>query len=880
MITVWTLRNPFDRTRDRVCQCYDGNVSIADIAPNTPQPFIAMRNGMAVLRGMWGEPLAQGDVVHFMLLPQGGDGDGGKNPLRTLLMVAVVAFAPTMGATLSGTFGFTSTFAANMFTGFSALIGLSLVNRLIPAELAKPTTPQMGASLAAPSPTYNLQAQGNTARLDAAIPVHYGRCIAYPDFAAQPYIEYAGNEQYLYQLLCLGQGEYDIEAVRIEDTPIENFEEITYEVIAPGGSLTLFPANVATSVEVSGQEMATDVYLGGFVANASGTQVNALGIDFILPRGLYYFNGSGQLEEMSITFVVEARTIDDNGDPTGSYTTLLTQTYTGRTTTPQRYSERLDVSLDRYEVRVKRTDTKQTGSEYGHEIFWGGLRAYFPETRNFGDVTLIALRMRASNNLSAQASRKINVISTKKVPVYDGADWSAPQASTSIAWAFADACRNTTYGAGLDDAQIDLDALFELDAVWSSREDEFNGRFDQALNFWEAIGKIAQAGRAKAYIQGGIVRIVRDSAQTVPVCLFSAGNIVQNTLSIDYLLPNADRADCVEVSYWDNTYFAPRRVTCVLDGGTSAKPAKLDYFGVTNRQQAYREGLYQAANNVYRRRVIKFSTEMEGFIPSIGDLIAINDDMPAWGQFAEAVAYDATSKTLTLSEPLTWASGTHYVGLRHKNGSLATAITVTPGALDNQVVLATDPDFTIYTGAVDERTHVVFGAGETYRHPAKVTSIRPRDLYSCEIEAISEDPSVHTAEDGMTVPPIQTSQLTTRYTAPVIADLKISSSASDNSKALLTWTAAPGADTYQIEMAFGFSTTDATLDWTRVGETSANNYAVTALYGAQTLIRVRAVGLAIGNWVTLYYGSSADYMWSADSNLMWDADPDTLMWRY
>ena len=55
------------------------------------------------------------------------------------------------------------------------------------------------------------------ARLDQAIPVQYGRVCAYPDFAAQPYVEYAGNEQYLYQLLTGRRDMNPAEARRLEE---------------------------------------------------------------------------------------------------------------------------------------------------------------------------------------------------------------------------------------------------------------------------------------------------------------------------------------------------------------------------------------------------------------------------------------------------------------------------------------------------------------------------------------------------------------------------------------------------------------------------------------------------------------------------------------
>ncbi len=205
---------------------------------------------------------------------------------------------------------------------------------------------------------------------------------------------------------------------------------------------------------------------------------------------------------------------------------------------------------------------------------------------------------------------------------------------------------------------------------------------------------------------------------------------------------------------------------------------------------------------------------------------------------------------------------------------------VSRGAADNELVLTTRPVTVPYTGQDYERTHIAFGWGETWRQLAKVIAVRPRGLHQVEIEAINEDPSVHSADQGVTAPAVVTSQLTTLYTTPLIADLTLRSSTTDNSKALLTWTPAPGAETYQIEMAAGSNPYAANLVWTRVGETSANNFAVTSLYGAQTLIRVRGVGMTAGPWVALFYGSSADYMWVSDAQLMWQTDAASPMWRY
>nr|MCU0919684.1 MoaD/ThiS family protein [Burkholderiaceae bacterium] len=222
--TVSIIHDPFHPARGRELRAVLSPVSLGELAPATSRPFICLRNGEPVLRREWTQQVQDADVIAFVTLPQGGG--GGSNPMRLLLMIAVVALQPWAVGAVSSAFNvaLSSTAASLVGAGFVAG-GMMLVNALIPPP--KPPSFASAASLAAPSPTYSLQAQGNYARLDAAIPVQYGRVKAYPDFASQPYAEYSGNEQYLYQLLVVGQGEYEIESINIEDTPITSFDEIT-----------------------------------------------------------------------------------------------------------------------------------------------------------------------------------------------------------------------------------------------------------------------------------------------------------------------------------------------------------------------------------------------------------------------------------------------------------------------------------------------------------------------------------------------------------------------------------------------------------------------------------------------------------------------------
>jgi hypothetical protein len=1125
-----TTHDPFHPYKGMEQLVIETPVPLWKLAPKTDKPFVCLRNGEPVLRRYWDETVEDADVITFYTLPLGGGGD--SNPLRILLMIVVAWAAPFVAGYLNMSIGLQG-FAFEVFAGAVGLVGSMLVSALFPAP--RMPTPNQAAALASASPTYSLQGQGNAARIGASIPSQYGRVKCYPDFGAQPYTEYVGNEQYLYQLFVIGQGHYDIEAVQIEDTDISSWEEVAYEVVAPSGTLTLFPSNVTTSLEVSGQELAgrrsatysqsgttitvtladhalapgaklyldftsgtaidgrysvvnatggtftvtatdstttsgncnVDVYVGPFIVNAPDTEANALAIDIVCPRGLYSVNQStGAIESATVKFVAEYREIDDDGMPIGTWQQWTEETITASTTTPQRFSFRHGVAPSRYEVQARRTNAKSSVSTVGDDLAWTGLRAYLPETTDFGDITLLAVRMKASNNLSMQASRKIAVTSTRKLYTWEtGTGWSAnPTASQSIAWAIADMLKNANYGRGLPDSRIDLDGLVALGQEWASRNDKFNFRFDNTLTLWEALTQAAACGRAKPFIQGGIVRVVRDSAQSTPVALFSMRNIIKGSFSVEFLTPTEDTADCVEVTYFSDVAWVPRTVTSALPGSLKQVPAKISLLGITDRDQAHREGIYYAAANFYRRTVIRFSTEMEGFIPSIGDLIAVQHDMPQWGQASDCthqisimnlvprsedfgywawadayvakwplttpdggtscdriVEHDTTAEhgmgrtdvtvnsgtsytfsiwvkdysgdrsvmirpgnvaafgsqafvvirpdtgevlavgddvlgyvveddgdgwfhvsvtaqadgnaaigmvvvlcgpTITSISPTytgnyssgVWLWGAqlitthsskgydwrrpyvktetvpvtratalvedqfdwsipspHYVAVKRRDGSVQGPYEVEWASKHGVSFVSASPD--MFVTEEYERTVFVFGSANTWSQMAKVISIKPRGLTQVDIEAVNEDPSVHTADQGVTAPPIVSSQLPTVYTAPVIEGLVSKSSVDNPNLALLSWRPAAGADYYIIE---------ASVDdehWTRVTETRAANFIGQAIYGSATIFRVCGVGLTKGPWVKNYYGLYSDYMWYQDSVLMWDADQNTLMWR-
>ena len=399
MAHVVICHNPFLCERGREVVAVNYPITIAKWLDNTHAvtlelPTICLINGNALLRQDWQTTIINThDVITFVVLPQGHG--GGRKIFHAVLMVAVMVAAPAIGGALAGAIGITSGIGVGLMTAGVALAGSALVNVLVPPPIA--SSSQGFDNVPTPSPTYSLQGRGNQARLSQPIPVIYGHHIIYPDLASQPYVHYDHNDEYLHQLHCIGQGEYAIEQIRIEDTPINAFAEITYQIVPPGSSVTLFAPDVITAPEVAGQELLSTGnggnYVGGFVVNPADTIATQISIDIVIPRGLYYANDSGGLDARSVNWVIDARQIDNEGNPLDDWQRLGSETVRAATNTAQRKTYHYTVAPGRYEVRALRTNNKDMNARAGNELRWAGLKATLEQPTDVGNVTLLAIKL-------------------------------------------------------------------------------------------------------------------------------------------------------------------------------------------------------------------------------------------------------------------------------------------------------------------------------------------------------------------------------------------------------------------------------------------------------------------------------------------------------
>jgi hypothetical protein len=775
------------------------------------RPTICLFNGQPILRKDWGAKIGSDDVVTFVTL------------------VGTWALVPLI---------------------------ISLVLTAVSVVLALVVKAPTGISEKGPDPVYELDGQRNQVRLGYPIEVPYGRPRLFPSYAARPFAAFENNDQFQFQLFCLGQGAYETGQVLVEDTPIENFSEIEYAIYQPGEAVTLFPDNVVTSSEVTGTELFgpnETKYTApgnGFVANGIGTLTELLQIDLSFPQGLYYTNTDGSFGTHTINVTIEYREIDAAGVPVGigSWQTFELFTRTLSTQTPQRFTLQKAVPAGRYAVRAYRTNNKDFDARAVNVARWDALRAVLPSTRNYGDVTLLAVKARATNNLSGAAASKINLYATRKLPVWDGTAWTL-KATRSIVWAFVDIFRSQ-YGGRLTDEYFDLDALLELDAVYSARGEWFDYVFDQQTTAWDAARLVARVGRAVPMLSGSLVTMIRDAPQVAAMAVFTPANIVEGSFRWNVKLAGFQANDGVEVTYVDAETWKPETLLCLIGDDVGDDPEKIELRGCTGRNHAYQLGLYLRGTRKYQKENVQITTGLEGHIPTYGDLAKVSHDLPRWG--TSGLILDISLNRVTLSEPVIFEVGTAYVLLiRLRDGTASGPWNVTPGDHAREVLLASPLD---HPPAMSDRMELplfAFGAVGLESKRLTVVHLAPGEGETVDVGFVNYAPEIYEF-DSITAPPLgDPGGPVVVPLAPSVTGLAVVPIYGDAAHVRAVWNWTLGARYYLVET----SVTGAA--WNALGTVQTTSLDI-PFAGGELYVRVAAVGAAQGPW------------------LVWHGDPSTL----
>lgn len=735
----------------------------------------------------------------------GGGSDGRPSTAKTIgsivAMVALMVLAPYAGGALAGAMGLTGATIggvaySSIFAGFILAAGGALLSQFMKPKAAQPA--------ASAKSLYSISASSNQARPLGMIPVGYGQRLRYPEYAAPPYSTFDGDDQFLYQLFCIGCGAYEPRRFLLDDTPwwtAEDglnpaFADIQFQWVPPGEQVTLFPVNVTSASEVSGQRLPSPSkdpvrqgYLGPFVINPPETEAKEIWLDFVWPSGAGATR-KGKEYPVNTSLLAEGRKVDGAGAPIGGesapWVKLLEKTYSISTKVAHRITEKVVVGGGRWQVRAKRVNdsyqdvTLDPDLQAHDDVSWTGVRALIDGQQSFSGVTMLATVMKADAQTSGGTQNRIGVIARRKIEVFKGGTWQVATSRNPVDAAI-DMWRNADYSAGLSAANLVLpDLLHQRDAA-DARGDTFDHFFEDSISIQDAIETALRVIKANPAFIGDRLSVVRDEPKS-PRMVFTDQEIVRGSLTIKRQLLDDTWADGVVVNYFDER---TNRAASAASIEGLLRPARVELPGISKAEQAADCAAYLAAVNRYRRRRVQFQCELEGRMLKRGDLVLIQSELPqTWGEGGEVRSYLNVNGVLqlTLDRPVTWTAGQlHFLLLRQRNGRPYGPVQVTSAtfsviALSMSDLAAVEAQQGSIYVQVLERTETEdppsysFSVGSPREYRGLVVAATMRDFVAT-IDTVIEAKEVYGATPG-SVPPIpQVPAIFDRTLAPVITSI-------------------------------------------------------------------------------------------------------------
>jgi hypothetical protein len=705
-----------------------------------------------------------GTRVTIRCLPSGGGGGGGKNPLRTILTLAVVAAAAFAGPALG-----MALFGAEMTTILgiqvaTATIGSALIGGvgfLIANAIAPPARPKMralssgaGGISERDSPTLSIEGVRNRANLFGVVPRVLGKHRMTPPFGALPYTEIVGDDQYLRFVVVWGYGPLSITDLRIGETPLSEFEGVETETVQGNPSdppLTFFPDDVF-------EDSLSTKLDTGWTTRTSQPDADEISVDVTFPQGLVQYTREGDKQSNSVTVEVE-------WSPAGqsTWTSAGTIAVTAKTISAVRRGLRwMTNARAQYDVRLRRTTPDGSSTRTFEEVDWTALRTIRNEDPiKMTGLAKTAVRIKATEQMKGVVDT-FNGIVESIIQDWDSATQTwVERATSNPASLYREVLQGAANARPLGDSRIDLANLQDWHEKCASAGCEFNMVIDFASTVIETLADIAAAGRAARAIRDGKWGVVIDELQSVPVQHFTP----RNSWGFQGEKPFVDLPHAWRVRFANREKEWRQDERIVYDDGydvtTATKFEALDLPGITDPDQVWKDGRFHIAVARLRPETYTFFTDIENIVCTKGDLVRVTHDVPLWGLGSGRVksvqddgAGNATG--VTVDEAFAMEAGKSYTArFRKSDGSSLLANLVTTLGEQTALTFATPIPLSSAPAAGDL---VMFGEAGSESVELIVRGIESGSGLTARIVCVDAAPAVHQADTG-TIPPFD-SQVT------------------------------------------------------------------------------------------------------------------------
>lgn len=463
-------------------------------------------------------------------------------------------------------------------------------------------------------------------------------------------------------------------------------------------------------------------WVGSFSATPGNELCSAIEYDVMLTQGLGHVDKKGNLNPENIA--VEIRYREDNNDPwitvekwwNGSYKDAVAFTGLIEINPPRRIME----------VQMRRLWGESQSLQIVDAAEWFGLRSKIVGSPlSYPDFTTIAIRVKGI--ISQETEEMVSSVCTRMLN-------GVPERSIAAAVRYI-----------AKRAELDEDALDDLDAIWQARGDTFDFSFEKQATIKQALQTALSPGFAEFTIDSGQVKPVREAI--IPPELedaYTHSFSYQNTtggISTSYNLDREDQVDGIDVEYIDERTFRIETIRCEEPGSLGLKVEKLTADGIINRDRAYRWGMRQLMDRKYSRVQHKARTMLDALNASYGGYVSFINEVPGWSQ--SALVARVNGNEIRSTEPLDWQdSETHVIALRRADGTMTKAQVAT--RIDKYTASAPQPwDFI----PIPHETIIYFGIEERTFNKGIVRSVTPSGMQAT-ITAVGYNPLKYQYDDA------------------------------------------------------------------------------------------------------------------------------------
>lgn len=300
---------------------------------------------------------------------------------------------------------------------------------------------------------------------------------------------------------------------------------------------------------------------------------------------------------------------------------------------------------------------------------------------------------------------------------------------------------------GVAAGQIDYQAFESWAKHCDFLELNFEHIFDAASGLWEALKIPESFGRGKVIMKGTRFSCVADKP-SIPVQLFTVGNMLENKFSKDYM-SLTDRANSIEITFTNRNKGYQKDTITIYDdewnkADTIKNPTQITLTGCTDYKQAFAHGKYLLRINKMMLRTCSWEAEIDAIACQIGDQVLVSHDVPEWGASGRILAAGATN--ITLDRKVFMDVGKDYsVIIRLEDDSLITKNVLNTGG-ENNVITIMEP----FKEVPKQYNIFAFGEMKKEAKPFIVIDISRRSELTAAISAIEYVPAVY--EECLDVP--------------------------------------------------------------------------------------------------------------------------------